>query len=328
MLARWVIFLLLLLPGVAAEQNATIFDSINMTVFNGSLMAGANYTEGCNRSYSETWGTVWYPGHRVIESVYISASIDITGYAGMVLIDGVECVGGCPSDLAIISQEASTGYTGFEANEDWIKRDITIVSEDGNTTATMVVSFMWHWTTYSSTTGTNSKHYYLETKTVSVTKPHPKIINLSHQMNATAYITYYNDSVTPIALIDVSSHDSVIKTVYTYNNTSITKYNAIGVVYDSHVEFLNDSTTWQADPGQTTMIRRGESAIIRGEQLNMSLLNITISTPYAQHTIDDMRLSVVEPHEARPWLFVQIMATVGTLIAGMVMMLGAVRRSL
>lgn len=326
-----VVFLLVLLIGFSssvAEQNASIFDTLDMKVFNGTLAVGTHYFDGCNRSYTETLGNVRYPNHKIVAPTHIVADINITGYNGTVVVDGVVYVGGCPSDLAIIYHDVSTNYAGFEANKDWVQRDITIVSEGGNTTATMVVQFMWHWTTHSSITGANTKHYRLETKTVSVTKPHPEIISLPNVVNATAHITYYNDSATPITFIDVCVPDSVIKTVYTYNNTSIVKYIAIGVVHGSGVAFLNDTTVWQADPNQTTMTRRGDSAVVRGEQLNMSLLNITISTPYTQHTIDDLHVRVVEPREARPWLFLKIMMTFGTLIMGMILLLGAVRRSL
>lgn len=293
MRAATVFFFLLFVAPVAAEPNGSIFDVLDMDVFGGVLDTGGDYFDGCNRSWTKIdhytrVGTVRY---RVVPPTHISASIDIVGYNATSKIDGVSCICGCPADLAIIESRVSTSYAGFEANTDRVTQHITVVSAGGNTTATMRVSFLWHWTTHSSVTGTNRKHYQLETKTVSATKPHPKVISVADN-NVFAQITEYNNTFDPYTLIQVDVPGSVTATSFKYKNNTAKHFNAIGVTADTHVDFIG-SGVWKTTPDQDMILPYGDLCLIREAPINLSELQIQISTPYSTENVTKCNITTI-----------------------------------
>lgn len=286
------IFLLLIAP-VATAEPGSIFDVLNMTVVDGDLESGGAYFDGCNRSWAKTTrytniGDI-KPG--VVPAHHISASINIVGYDGVALFDGVKCISGCPADLAIVESYVSTSYAGFEANKDWVKHVITVKSSGGNTTATMRVSFLWHWTTYSSVTGAVRKHYVIEYKTVSVTKPHPKILSID-DTNVFAQITMYNNTFDPYSLIQVDVPENITVTTFKYKNNTAKHFNSVGVSNVSHVEYI-DAGMWKTTPNQDLMLPYGDLCLIRDAPLNLSELQIQISTPYTTENVTNCTITII-----------------------------------
>jgi hypothetical protein len=284
----FVFALVLLVVPAGGTQNGTLYDLLELEMVYAEMGSGGMYFDGCNKSYTETWGQVWYPNHQVVKPNHISASINITGYSNTSIVDGVEYVCGCPASLAIINKVVSTSHAGFEANKDWVQQCVTIVSTNETTTATLTIKFLWHWTTHSSVTGTNTKHYRFETKTVSVTRPHPKILS-TNTSNVLAQITEYNNTFDPYTLIRVDVPDRITATSFKYKNHTAKHFDMVGVVVDEHANFLNNDM-WKVSPNQDLIVPYGDQCLIREAPINLSELGIQIHSPY--HTENVTRCNI------------------------------------
>lgn len=311
---RMLLILVLMLPPCAsAEINDSIFDVLGMEAFNGdwSNVTGSGAPEK----------KVHWDGH-------IKGWIDITGFENVAVIDSCEHVLGSPCDNAIIQYDAWHTFTHlwdlglcFNDNVDHLLTNVRCFEDGDYVVAVLDVKLLWH-----STSADGGKDYVTETMSISTRELSPNVFNDMIDM-PTAIITFYNDSWSPVAFIDVEAPESVIKTTYTYNNISITEYNTVGLIHDSYVEFVNDSTIWEADPNQTIMTRRGDSAVVMDRNFTASNLTITLDTPYSQHNVTNITLHIVEQKKPRVGLLVKVLSVLGCSMTAIILVVGVVRRS-
>jgi len=145
--------------------------------------------------------------------------------------------------------------------------------------------------------------------------------------NSTAHIVYYNKTHAPITYIGVKTSNSTIITTYMYENHTAIKYHAIGVVQDDYVAFVNDTTVWEIDQGQSVLTRRGDAAVVIG-RFNMSNLSIDVSTPYTTHQIDEYDFTTVESGKPQVGLLIRIMLILIVSVGAIIYVIGVLKRSL
>ena len=119
----------------------------------------------------------------------------------------------------------------------------------------------------------------------------PTIVTLDDR-NVIAQITEHNNTFDPYTIIRVDVPENVTVTTFTYKNNTVKHFNLIGVSNVSHVEYL-DSSTWKTTPNQDLILPYGDLCLIRDAPLNLSELQIQISTPYITKNVTRCNITVI-----------------------------------
>jgi len=316
------LFMLILMPTVMAEIDDSIFDVLDMDFFDGdwSIVSGH--------------GT---PVKTVQANGNIRGWIDIVGFENMCNIGGKNYVDGDPDDLAIVKYGAWDTIDGWNSNVDHFKKTRSVTCDGENVTAKLHLDLLWHTSRLRCSCSPEggchcwiSKTYHRETANFHVSEPCPNM--LTPIENVTAKITFYNHSRSPVAFIDVEPPEYVIKTIFTYNNSSITRHDLVGWVLSTtegteYVGFSSNSTVWQIDKNQSMITRRGNSVVIRDRHFNLSKLNISMDTPYSRHYIGNLTMTMVEPAKPKVGVLAKILMVLSVSVIGIIMIVGVVRRS-
>jgi hypothetical protein len=115
----------------------------------------------------------------------------------------------------------------------------------------------------------------------------------------------YNQSVAPVTYIyipienDTSMKDVMISRAC-YNGSNISRYDQTGWVMDNdreteHVEFVDDGVlpSWDQDDNQSIISHCGRFVTVFEHPFNMSLLNISLHTPYETRYITNYSVETV-----------------------------------
>lgn len=266
----------------------------------------------------------------------ISAWIDITGFRNMSIIDNVSYVNGSPCDNAIVKRGAK--YSGIDGTMTSFKSTCTITDCNitNTTTATQKTTLKWKECHTVHTTTESSRDYtvcnsYTKTLKVSCTVDSPN--NFTTRIpDLNISVTKYNRSISPMATVYImnenhSSMKHVVIVNITYNGSSVCRYDQIGEVTENdrgaeYVLFVDDGRypLWITDENQTQIWNRGDLVIIPGANFNISLLNISLQTPYETKYITNF--TIIEESECvkLPIVLIKIILLAGGAIYVTVLM--------
>lgn len=314
MLSRATIFLfisLIMSPTVAA--NGSIFDVLDERFFDG---AWTNVSEG------EPVKTVQTSGH-------IRGWIDIVGFESLCNIDGVDYVEGDPANAAIVKYDAWDTIDGWNSNVDYLTKTLSLIDDGENVTAKLHVDLLWHTSRLrcsgSAETGGRhcwiSKTYHRETANFYAVELCPDV--LTPIENITASITIQNNSFSPYTSVSVPTQANIVSTEFIYKNNTVKHYHSLGWITNNsngneHVEFLNKSF-WIEDDDQNVIRHQGDQCIINEAPLNLSELQITISSPYTTKNVTDYNVTMINSKPSDYIQFEMIMIfliVIGVLVWG------------
>lgn len=284
MMSRATIFLflsLIMLPTATAYES--IFDVLEERFFDDDW---SNVTSGGTPEKN-----VYWEGH-------IKCWIDITRFKNVSIIDGCEYVSGTPCDNVIIQYDAWHTFIHlwdlglcFNDNVDHLLTDVRCFEDGGDVVAVLDVELMWH-----STSADGDKDYVIETVTISTREIAPAVFNNTIK-STIAEITCYNNTFSPYTNIIVLTQDNIISTTFTYKNNTAKRFHSMGWITNNsngneHVEFLNKSF-WLEDDDQNVIRHHGDQCIINEAPLNLSELQITISSPYTTKNVTDYNVTMI-----------------------------------
>ena len=226
------------------------------------------------------------------------AWVDIVGFENMSIIDGVRYVNGTPRSFAIIKYDS--GYSVPEDCE-FVSYDVTINVIDtewdiknDTTKAIMHTKFVYkEWICYFIV-GFGEFCYwqfYTEEIITIYTVDSPEIFTTKIP-DVFVHIKSHNRTVAPVTYIYVpvenhSSMKDVMISRVRYNGSTVSRYDQVGWVMHNdrgteYVEFVDDGNhpVWCKDDDQSEIDHCGRLVTIFDPDFNMSLLNISLHTPY------------------------------------------------
>ena len=272
-----------IIPGVAA--SAGIFDIFNLTEYKGSLDIITEYPD---------------PEKIVQSEDHIRGWIDIVGFNHTVRLNNTEYRN---HSQPKIEYELWDEGLIWNDNFDWMKvTDERFITENNNTTAEIDIHLLWHRSTLKSRTvcGKNGcrtytwihKDYYNEYATFSDTVETPE--QYPDINDSAVSIIIYNNSFNPHVDIHVPVQQFETKTVYSYQDETITRISKVGFASTGAVN-LSECLQWEDESDMFAY--RNEKAILRNfnkSVFNPSKLKITTHTPYASTDRTNYYVSVEE----------------------------------
>lgn len=265
-----------IIPGVTASSG--IFDIFNLTEYKGSLDIITGYPD---------------PEKIVRSHEHIRGWIDIVGFDQTVRLNNTEY---CNQSQPIIMYDLWDAGLIWNNNFDWIKvTDERFITENNNTTAEIDIHLLWH---HSSTGKTKTgktyvkKKYYNEYATFSDSIETPK--QYPGINDSAVSIIIYNNSFNPHVDIHVPIQQFETKTVYSYQDETITRISKVGFASIGAVN-LSECLQWEDESDMFAY--RNEKVILRNFNKSMfdsSKLKITTYTPYASTDRTNYYVSVEE----------------------------------
>ena len=122
------------------------------------------------------------------------------------------------------------------------------------------------------------------------------IIYPSIMKNVTANIIEYENNISNYSLIKIPHQDGVVFTNFSYKNNSVLRVNKLGLIREGvdgnlTLQFLNDTQAWIVDENQSIIGSHDGGVVIHETPVNLSLLNVTLSSPYESLTINNYNIT-------------------------------------
>ena len=110
--------------------------------------------------------------------------------------------------------------------------------------------------------------------------------------NNTIDMTEYENNISNYSLIKIPPQDGVVITNFSYKNNSVLRVNKLGLIREGvdgnlTLQFLNDTQAWIVDANQSVIGSHDGGVVIHETPVNLSLLNVTLSSPYESLTINN-----------------------------------------
>ncbi len=277
-----ILFFISIPPGACASG---IFSILNETAYNGSLDIITEYNE---------------PVRDIQTSGHISGWMDIVGFNHTVNINGTRYTN---VSSPVIEYDIWDIGLYWNDNLDYIVPTDLRHSVSGNiTTAELDVHLLWHHSTLKYRTvpkadgGTRRvpyihKEYTHEYATLHTVAQSPYIypdLNIT-----TVSITIYDNSFNPHVDIHVPVQPFEVKTVFTYDNDTITRYNLAGLASTGAVN-LSRCLYWEDD--SDIFNYRHDIAVLKSTDkasFNADNLHVTTYTPFGHTTQTNYIISTV-----------------------------------
>ena len=240
-------------------------------------------------------------------STRIHAWVNITGFRNESMINGTRYVNGSAKDFAIVKRGAK--YT-LKDEEKFTSLISTLIVSDkipvnGTNVTIAIQKSTLKYKAKKKLFGIYKWIPKTETHTVSETVCSPK--NFTTRIsNVTALVTFYNRTISPVTHVYVpnenhSSMKDVLIVRYRYNGSNVTRYDQVGWVMKNSlgaefVEFVDAGMypTWVTDENQSVINHCGQIVTVSDPKFNISLLNVSLHTPYETRYISDYSLVVVD----------------------------------
>jgi len=288
----FVVVMLVTIPSVEAGVMNTTEFIINWL--------GREYWDG-DWSVADKIGN---PVKNVKSSGHIRGWIDIVGFRNMSVIDGVCYVNGTPASFAIVKRDA------WHTTVDGVVVSFTSTSSVDDhynyTTAAQHTIFHWKYEVCPLLGPCYWVHVW-EYLTVSYTVDSPKTFT-TRIPDVCVYIKSHNRTVAPVTYIYVpvenhSSMEDVMISRVCYNGSTVSRHDQVGWVMKNnrgteHVEFVDDGKhpSWCKDDDQSEIDHCGRLVTIFDPDFNMSLLNISLHTPYETRYVTNYSTDIVTSH--------------------------------
>ncbi len=165
-------------------------------------------------------------------------------------------------------------------------RTLELTQNETHITATLNVYMRWWY--YHKVIGDfyciRHDEYLTLTDTIEKPETYPYTI-----WNITGEITEHYNNITPYTTIHIPQQDSVVFTNITYNGSSALRVDTLGIIVNDsgykRVNFIENSTFWKVDSNQSIIGAGGLDAVVYEAPINLSLLNVSISSPYETHYV-------------------------------------------
>ncbi len=306
-LPLFTLFLFLTIPSVSATNQTfdDIFDILNYTIWTG------NWSDLLNN---------YKPDKTTHTQDHLHGWLDITGFQKEILYNGKKYVYGDPLPENITQCRGLTRYpTGVHNHRREVhgltiieydvwhtkwqtKRKnywhntqtrvtsftgvLNITSNSTHVTATLNVHMVWWY--YNMLPGDfytiRHDEYLTLTDTIEKPETYPYTI-----WNVTGEITEHYNNITPYTTIHIPQQDSVVFTNITYNGSTALRVDTLGIIVNDsgykRVNFIENTTFWKVDPNQSIIGAGGLDAVVYEAPINLSLLNVSISSPYETHYV-------------------------------------------
>ena len=283
------IIILLILPACAtADNDISIWDRLFNPVWDGDF--SSLNTMATHPNFSDIHKTGNFGG-----------SCDIVGWENMSRIDGIDYISGDPENLVIVAVHTEEYLSGSKArwndNVDWIKEDIRISVEDGNITAHVNLSMLWHHSKKRTNGPGTKKTYYMDYITGRITDsetiPKQYVYSAQNIDEIKALITFYNNSINPKSVIFIPEKLGLYSIDYTYNNESVHENLMKGCVEKNSkgIEFVNFSGGHGWTDPEGNMSHIGACAVVKGGNFSLDNLSIVAHTPYTSLNVSNYNTS-------------------------------------
>jgi len=283
-----------------ASAMGSIFDIFNETAYTDSLDIVTEYRE---------------PNKTVQAHKHIRGWVDIMGFKQTIRINGTEY---CNQSEPVIEYKLWDAGLYWNDNLDYIEITDQRITTDGNiTTVKIDVHLKWHHSVRKTREGRSwiKKTYYHEYMTLFTSTEAP--VQFQNNTDATATITIYNNLINPHVDIYVPVHNTTTKTVYAYDDETITRYTLSGIAAVGAVNFT-DCLYWEDD--SNLFAYKNDIAVIKNmneSEFDLSKLTITMHNPYEIRQIQDLNLSTVELDPNKPfnnqnvWVIIALLLVFG-----------------
>ena len=274
------------------------------------------------------------------------AWIDIVGFENESIIDDIRYVNGTPRSFAIVKYDS--GYSVPE-NCEFVSYDVELKVIDtewdhknDTTEAILHTKFVYkEWICYVIPNFGKFCYweYYTEKITISCTVDSPETF-ATRIPDVQVHITSYNRSVNPVTYIYIptenhsSMKDVMISRVY-YNGSNITRYDQTGWVMENpkgteHVEFVDDGAlpSWVKDGNQSMIDHCGRLVTVFGQDFNISLLNISLHTPYETRYATNYTIDEVEDNAKVNVPLLKVILLIAGFIVAFILVIGVIKRNI
>jgi hypothetical protein len=299
------IVIILLVSVCGCGEASLIGDAVNVTEFVKDVM--------CQEYWDGDWTIASEQGKpvkNVKSNKHIRAWIDIIGFKNESIINDTRYVNGSAKAFAIVRRDAwhtpvngvVVSFTTAYSIDDSMTANATN-NETNTTTATQTTNFHWKYKVCTMY-GCHWVHVYEGPLTVSSTVPAPE--NFTTRIpDVCVHIKSYNRTVAPITYIHIpienhpSMKDVMISRV-SYNGSHISRYDQAGWVMKNdrgteHVEFVDGGVlpSWTKDGNRSVIDHCGRFITVFDPHFNLSLLNISLHTPYETRHISNYSIETV-----------------------------------
>ena len=298
---------LLILPNpVSGEEFQDIFCILNESVWTGDWDDMKNPHK---------------PQKNVIREKHTYGWMDITGYDREVMVDNITFVCGEPLQKnynklevlplypfskhykRMIIDGVVIFYDSWHAkfypknkrvmNVTDFSRTLSVSKNHTHISAKLKIEMVW-WQTYcrkgSSVIITTRETIILRD---SIERPlvYPALVE-----NNTIDITEYENNISNYSLIKIPRQDGVVFTNFSYKDHSVLRVNKLGIIREGvdgnlTLQFLNDTQAWIVDANQSVIGSHDGGVVIHETPVNLSLLNVTLSSPYESLTINNYNIT-------------------------------------
>lgn len=270
----------------------------------------------------------------------IRAWINITGFRNESVINGTRYVNGSAKDHAIIKRYAKYSMGKGEKKTSFTST-LTVTDSVGinGTKTTAVQKSVLNYKKRVCSFGICRWVAKTTSLTADVTVNAPE--NLTTRIpNVTVNILVYNRSVAPVTYIYVPiEHCPSMKDVmivnYTYNGSTVHRYDQVGEVRKNslgaeYVQFIDGGwyPLWIKDTNQTKIDHCGRLVTVFDPNFNISLLNISLHTPYETKYIENVTMKVISGNVRIPISFIKIVLLLIGSSVGLIIIWRVAKRAL
>ncbi len=273
-------------PGVTAEdtEEIDILDFLDMLLLNqwNGDFSTLNYK-------ATDPAAVWVPGPHMV------AWVDIVGYRNMSRINNTDYILGDPVGCVIVESEVVDLLT-WNDNLDWIDKQISYNISNGNITAILDVTMLWHHSTEITRPNGQKgvkKDYNYEYMTITDSERLPLQYNYT-SANKQTTIIFYNNTFSPKTFIDVPGKDGLYYIEYSYSNETI-RQNLMNAGIEKNqkgIEFINFTEVEKWEDPEGNLSHLAGSCVIKGANFTLEDLNISLKTPYSSFNVTDHNLTI------------------------------------
>lgn len=274
------------------------------------------------------------------------AWIDIVGFENESVIDEIRYINGTPRSFAIVKRDS-----GYSVPEDCVfvsyDVELKVIDTDWDhkndtTEAILHTEFVYkEWICYIIPNFGKFCYwqFYYEDLIVSSTVDSPETFT-TRIPDVLVHITSHNRSVNPVTYIYIptenhtSMKDVMISRVR-YNGSNIARYDQTGWVMENqkgteYVEFVDDGTppSWVKDDNQSTIDHCGQFVTVFGRDFNISLLNISLHTPYETRYTTNYTIDGVEYDAKVNVPLLKVILLIGGFVVAFIFVIGVIKRSI
>lgn len=238
--------------------------------------------------------------NRLSRNGHIRGRITIVGFRNESVINGTRYVDGNAKEFAIVKKQAYHRPVNGVVKS--FKSTYHIFDHGNNTTAVQRTKFHWRYHV-DTLLGGYWKDVH-ESLRVSHTVESPK--NFTTRIpDITVQIVSYTRNVSPVTYIYVPiENDPLMKDVVivnvSYNGSSVHRYDQVGMVQANrrgteYVNFTDDGwyPFWTKDAEQSVIDHCGRAVTVFDPNFNISMLNISVHTPYETKNIENFTVRAV-----------------------------------